>query len=238
MGCINIYTMKYNGLSSSLSVKKRRLNIDSSSRCNLSCPGCGRTKWINAGLTADITDMNMDHFCALMRPENNVGCLTYNLSLSDPIYSGVFIEQLEYVNTLANRPQIQISTNGSGRNEKWWLKLSSLLNPIRVRGESDRVEFAIDGLQDTNHLYRRNSNWDSIMLGVRTLRSNWPGPMIWRYVIFEHNYHQVTQAQTLAKQLGFDRFRPVVGDGRTPKEMLLRSKTWEEIANDLSEMQI
>ena len=72
------------------------------------------------------------------------------------------------------------------------------------------------------------------MLGIKTLRANWPGRIGWRYVIFEHNYHQVADAKKLAEQLGMRRFRPVVGDNRTPDEMLLRSKTWEDIANDIS----
>lgn len=219
----------YTGLNQSLKSSRRRLNIDSSSRCNLSCPGCSRTRAISSGTNLDISDMPMEYFYALVRPENRITNLSYNLSLSDPIYSGVFVEQLEYLNTLGNdRPKVNISTNASGRNEKWWKHLAKILD------NKDRVEFAIDGLEDTNHIYRVNSKWPSIMLAANTLRENWPGKMMWRYVIFEHNVHQVKQAKELAIQLGFDMFRPVVGDGRTPREMLLKSKTWEEIKYDLS----
>lgn len=219
----------YTGLNQSLKSSRRRLNIDSSSRCNLSCPGCSRTRAISSGTNLDISDMPMEYFYALVRPENRITNLSYNLSLSDPIYSGVFVEQLEYLNTLGNdRPKVNISTNASGRNEKWWKHLAKILD------NKDRVEFAIDGLEDTNHIYRVNSKWPSIMQAANTLRENWPGKMMWRYVIFEHNVHQVKQAKELAIQLGFDMFRPVVGDGRTPREMLLKSKTWEEIKYDLS----
>jgi len=218
----------YSGLNNSLTLDNRRVQLDSSSRCNLRCPGCSRTKWLADGLVGDVRDMKMEHFKALVRHENKLDILSYNLSVSDPIFSGVFIEQLEYINTLKHRPRINISTNGSGRKEAWWLKLAKLLGP------KDAVEFAIDGLEDTNHLYRVNSDWNSIMLGIKTLRANWPGRIGWRYVIFEHNYHQVADAKKLAEQLGMRRFRPVVGDNRTPDEMLLRSKTWEDIANDIS----
>ena len=154
--------------------------------------------------------------------------LTYNLTLSDPIYSGVFIDQLKYLNTLDRRPSVNISTNGSGRNKLWWEKLSALIK------HNDRVEFAIDGLEDTNHLYRVNSKWNTIMLGVKTLRENFVGNMWWRYVIFEHNFHQIVEARDLAHRLGFNSFRPVVGDSRTPSKMILRSKTFKEIQYDLS----
>lgn len=218
----------YSGLNNSLTLDTRRVQLDSSSRCNLRCPGCSRTKWLESGLAGDVRDMKMEHFQALVRPENKLDILSYNLSVSDPIFSGVFIQQLEYINTLESRPRVNISTNGSGRKETWWIKLANLLGP------NDAVEFAIDGLEDTNHLYRVNSDWNSIILGIKTLRANWSGRMGWRYVIFEHNYHQVAEAKKLAEQLGMRRFRPVIGDGRTPDAMLLRSKTWEDILNDIS----
>ena len=221
----------YEGLNLSIREDKIRVNVDSSSRCNLRCPGCRRTKDINAGMQGSIEDMPIEYFKALMRPENNIRRLTYNLSLSDPIYSGSFIPQLEYLNTLDRKIKLNISTNASGRNEKWWLKLASLLDP-----EHHRVEFAIDGLEDTNHLYRVNSKWNTIMLGVKTLRENFEGKMMWRYVIFEHNFHQIVEARDLAYKLGFNAFRPVVGDSRTPSNFKLRSRTWEEIQNDLSEV--
>ena len=221
----------YAGLNLSIREDKIRINIDSSSRCNLRCPGCRRTKDINAGKQGSIQDMPIEYFKALMRPENNIRRITYNLSLSDPIYSGSFIPQLEYLKSLNRKIKVNISTNASGRNEKWWLKLASLLDP-----EDHRIEFAIDGLEDTNHLYRVNSKWNTIMLGVKTLRENFKGIMWWRYVIFEHNVHQVVEAKKLAKQLGFNSFRPVVGDSRTPLHLRLKSKTWEEIQNDLSKV--
>jgi sulfatase maturation enzyme AslB (radical SAM superfamily) len=206
-----------------------KLNIDSSSRCNLSCPGCNRTKAIESDTAHfNIEDMPMEYFVALTRPENKVDELVYNLTLSDPIYSGVFVQQLEHINTLNRRPKISISTNGSGRNEKWWLHLASLLR------HDDRVGFAIDGMRDTNHIYRVNSKWDSIITGARTLRAAWPGKMIWRYIVFEHNYHQLSEAKELATDIGFNEFRPVLGDDRTPKQYKLISKDFDEIVDDIS----
>ena len=220
---------EYTGLNESWNSGRRRLNIDSSTRCNLSCPGCSRTRSLAAGSNKwQVTDMKMSDFQALVAENNNILRLTYNLTLSDPIYSGSFIKQLEHLNTLTHRPRIIISTNASGRNVAWWLKLARLL------AADDKVEFAIDGLSDTNHIYRVNSEWDTIMLGANTLRENWTGRMVWRYVIFEHNYHQIGQAKQLSKSIGFDAFRAVVGDGRTPEHMRLHSVTWEEINANLS----
>ena len=214
----------YQGLNATLQ-GKRRLNIDSSSRCNLLCPGCYRTKTVSAeDRPWQIMDMPMEYFHALVRPENRIDVLTYNLTLSDPIYSGVILDQLEYVSKQDNPPRIIMSTNGSGRNETWWRKLAELLKP------NDVVEFAIDGLEDTNHIYRVNAKWDSIMNGIGWLKKYSKCKVGWRYVVFEHNYHQVKEAKKLAKLLQLDAFHVILGDSRTPEHMRLKSINFDDLS--------
>lgn len=204
---------------------RRRVNLEASTRCNLLCPGCNRTQ--TRGQFA-ITDLDIENFKLLVRPENNLQGLTYNMALSDPIYSGTLFEQLEYLLTLKQRPQLHFSTNGSGRNAQWWEQFATYLQ------NTDMVEFAVDGLKDTNHIYRVNAKWESILLGIRTLREHFNGKITWRYLVFEHNYHQVAQAQRFATELNLDNFNVILGDDRTPKEMILHSKTWKQVLNDLS----
>lgn len=214
----------YTGLNATLH-GRRRLNIDSSTRCNLLCPGCYRTHSVDkADRPWEITDMPMEYFQALVRPENRISTLTYNLTLSDPIYSGVLFDQLEYCKTLQAPPRIVISTNGSGRNTTWWMKLAELLKP------NDLIEFAIDGLEDTNHIYRVNAKWNSIINGIKTIVEHGNCLTGWRYIVFEHNYHQVAEAKLLAKQLGIRGFHVILGDGRTPEHMRLKSVNFEDIS--------
>lgn len=213
---------------------RRRIQVEASSRCNLSCPGCSRTQEIGMYTPSDLS---IDNFKLLVRDENNLHALTYSMSLGDPIYAGTLFEQLEHINTLKTRPVLFFSTNGSGRNIKWWERFAKYLNPINPMNAAfpgDVVEFAVDGLEDTNPIYRVNAKWNSIMTGIKTVRENWNGSLWWRYVVFEHNYHQVGKAKQLAEELGFDKFQPMVGDRRTPEHMLLKSATWQEILNDIS----
>jgi len=223
---------RYTGLNQSFLMDHRRINIEASTRCNLLCPGCSRTKEMEQGkgLAGGIGDLDIEIFKLLVRPENKLNTITYNMALSDPIYSGTLFEQLRYLNTLDNRPVINMSTNGSGRSEKWWKEFASLLQP------TDIIEFAIDGLEDTNHIYRVNAKWDTIIMAVNTLRNNFPGKIGWRYIIFEHNYSQVAEANILSIELGCNWFKPMIGDSRTPLHMQLKSKTWEELFNDLPKM--
>ena len=214
----------YQGLNATLQ-GKRRLNIDSSSRCNLLCPGCYRTRTVSAeDKPWQIMDMPMEYFQSLVRPENKLDALTYNLTLSDPIYSGVFLEQLEYLSKQDNPPRIFISTNGSGRKEKYWRKLAKLLKP------RDVIEFAVDGLEDTNHIYRVNAKWDSIINGMRVVKEYGKCSVGWRFIVFEHNYHQVDEARQQAKLLHLDKFHVILGDNRTPDSMRLRSASFDDIS--------
>ena len=71
--------------------------------------------------------------------------------------------------------------------------------------------FSIDGLEDTNHIYRKNSNWASIMKAVEIITSvpKQHRPYLeWKYLVFPYNEHQVDEARTLAKNIGFDQFLP------------------------------
>jgi MoaA/NifB/PqqE/SkfB family radical SAM enzyme len=166
----------------------------------------------------------MEYFQALVRPENRLDALIYNLTLSDPIYSGVLLDQLEYISNLDNPPRIFISTNGSGRNEKYWRRLAELLKP------NDVVEFAVDGLEDTNHIYRVNAKYDTIINGMQWLKKYGKCNVGWRFIVFEHNYHQVEQAKEQAKLLHLDRFHVILGDNRTPDSMKLKSVSFDDIS--------
>ena len=213
---------------------RRRIQVEASSRCNLACPGCSRTQELGMYTPSDLS---MDNFKLLVRDENNLHALTYSMSLGDPIYAGTLFEQLEHIKTLKTRPVLFFSTNGSGRSTKWWEKFATYLNPINPMNSAfpgDVVEFAVDGLEDTNPIYRVNAKWNSIQNGMKTLRENYTGKLVWRYIVFEHNYHQVVEAQQIAKDLGMNQFHAILGDNRTPEHMLLKSKPWEDVLNDLS----
>jgi hypothetical protein len=87
-------------------------------------------------------------------------------------------------------------TNGSGRPKAWWQELAKLVT---------ECFFAIDGLEDTNSIYRRNTNWTQIMNSVTSFIGA-GGVASWKFLIFEHNQHQIREAADLAKRLGFRNF--------------------------------
>ena len=117
----------------------------------------------------------------------------------EAIVSNTFFDCLKYVveNTKA---KIILTTNGSARDEQWWREIAKLL---KGRG---KVNFSIDGLEDTNHIYRVNANWQRIMSNAYAFISA-GGRARWDYLVFGHNEHQVDDAVNIAKDMKFDQFQ-------------------------------
>jgi len=223
----------YSGLNPTL-YSTKRIIFESGTRCNLQCPGCARTIAKQRGIKFPIMDFSMENFKHLFRPENDLKEVYYSLALSDPIYCGNLFPMMDHLNNLDNRPKVSISTNGSGRKPDWWKKFAQVLH------SKDQIEFAVDGLKDTNHIYRINAKFDTIMDGMKTLvdelsSSNKKTLVIWRYIVFEHNHHQVIEAYRKAIQNGCSRFKLILGDNRTPEQMQLKSRNFEDIERELDD---
>jgi len=67
------------------------------------------------------------------------------------------------------------------------------------------IGFGIDGLEDTNAIYRRKTQWKTIMKNASAFIKN-GGRAHWDFIVFEHNQHQVEQARELSQQMGFQTF--------------------------------
>ena len=106
------------------------------------------------------------------------------------------LEIYEYVKRCGNS-HLSLNTNGGTRATDFWKELAKL---------DVEVTFSIDGLEDTNHLYRRNVKWDKLMNNVEAFLSA-GGEANWDFLIFKHNEHQIEQAEALSKKLGFIDFR-------------------------------
>lgn len=87
-------------------------------------------------------------------------------------------------------------TNGGIQNPDFWKDLAKI---------ASKINFSIDGLEDTNHLYRRQVNWDRVIENANSFISS-GGYAIWNFLVFKHNEHQIQEAQSLAKKLGFKQF--------------------------------
>jgi len=92
--------------------------------------------------------------------------------------------------------ELGMFTNGSGRTTSFWQELAKVVSYVR---------FSIDGLEDTNHLYRRGTQWGRIMESASAFIAA-GGRAEWDFIVFRHNEHQIEEARALAGRLGFRRF--------------------------------
>ena len=103
-------------------------------------------------------------------------------------------------------PEIELgmNTNGAIQNAAWWQTLGETFHRQR-----DYVVFSIDGLEDTNHVYRVNVQWHRVMENVRSFIKA-GGSAHWDMLVYAHNQHQVNACQQLARDMGFKWFRTKV----------------------------
>ena len=140
-------------------------HIEVSSKCTLACPRCARQE-VPDGLIN--TELDLDFFKKNFTPEfvlENVEKITFCGDDGDPIYAHDLIPIIQYLKSI--RPvEIVIVTNGSHKKLAWWIDLGKTLD------QNDSVHFSIDGYDNaSNNLYRVNSDYDSIIAGLQTLRS-------------------------------------------------------------------
>lgn len=94
-----------------------------------------------------------------------------------------------------------MNTNGGLQSTFWWRSLGKIINCHK-----DYCVFSIDGLEDTNHIYRKNVNWNTIMNNARAFIEA-GGNAHWDMLVYEHNQHQVDACEQLARDMGFRWFR-------------------------------
>jgi MoaA/NifB/PqqE/SkfB family radical SAM enzyme len=177
------------------------VHFEPTTNCNAACPQCLRTR-----TEFEPNELSLDDVKRLFDPgvllqlEKIYMCGNYG----DPASARQTIEMYEYFKSINPNIIIGMNTNGGIRYPEWWDRLAKVMN-----GEKDYVVFSIDGLEDTNHLYRRNVRWSKVIENAQAF-INAGGKAHWDMLVFEHNKHQVDQTHSIAKSMGFKWFRAKV----------------------------
>jgi organic radical activating enzyme len=171
-------------------------HIEPTSKCLLECPLCDRT-WFYEKFKKRLThEIDIEHLVKFFKGHSPTVSMCGNNG--DPIYHSKFHDlclKLKKINC-----KINIMTNGSGKKKEWWTKLCSILD------KKDSITFSIDGLEDTNHLYRKNAKWNSIIDAIDIVTKS-TLDTTWKYIVFKHNQHQIEEAETMSKMLGIKNFQ-------------------------------
>ena len=122
-------------------------------------------------------------------------------NVGDPCADLNLLDKISWLKRAYPHVVVGINTNGSIRNRSWWKRCGELLS-----GTYDYVVFSIDGLEDTNHVYRVNVQYKKIMQNAQAYIGTGASAH-WDMLVFDHNKHQVEQCKQLAQDMGFTWFR-------------------------------
>ena len=179
------------------------IHLEITQKCQAACPMCDRNQ--NGGALnphIKLNELTLQDCKKIFSPTfiKQLKKLYMCGNLGDPVIAQDTLEVFEYFRE--NNPTIWLNmhTNGGAKKPEWWERLA------KVIGNHGDVTFSIDGLEDTNHLYRQNVNWKLVDQNLRAY-VNAGGNARWDYLIFEHNQHQVEQAQEYAKSIGVQKFQ-------------------------------
>ena len=179
--------------------KIKILQLEISNHCNAACPQCPRNYFGGKTLsTLPLNRWTLTDFKKLFTAEllTSIEEIYFCGTYGDPLTNLHLVDMCGFIKNTNPGIRIGVHTNGGTGKPQTFHNLAKL---------TDFVAFGIDGLEDTNHIYRRNVKWHRVLENVKSFVNN-GGTAIWDYIVFAHNEHQVEQARSLSQELGFNNF--------------------------------
>lgn len=178
------------------------VHLEISTRCQASCPMCPRN--YHGGLpnpNLKIADWTYSDFVAIFTPTvlAQLTGIYFCGNFGDPIMNDDLIQMCEHISQNAPHINVRVHTNGGARSPQWWERLRNALPTNHV------VLFALDGLEDTHHLYRVGTKYEIVVKNAKAFIEA-GGRAEWVFIKFKHNEHQTEEAEIRSKAMGFERF--------------------------------
>ena len=181
----------------------KMVHYEITQRCQAACPMCDRN--INGGKDSPhVTnaELSLGDAQRIFEPDFIRQLKTFYMcgNLGDPIMAKDTLETFKWIRSINPNVWLSMNTNAGAQDDYWWYELAQTF------GRMGTVIFSVDGLSDTNHLYRQNVRWEKVERAMDAFIDS-GGRARWDYLIFEHNEHQVEEARRLSEQKGFERFQ-------------------------------
>ena len=179
-------------------------HIEVTDKCNAGCPMCPRTDAMNNCLPDRSRVFNRELKLDLFERQFTAELLArteeiiFGGNFGDPLSASQILPIVEYLTGQGTR--VAIATNGSLRKPDWWRRLGEAM-----KRSGSRLELHVDGLADTNHLYRTRTDFARIMENAAAYMET-GARAEWHFIIFGHNQHQVEEAWQLSREMGFAAF--------------------------------
>ena len=182
--------------------------LEISSDCNAQCPLCQRTH-LKMPLRGN-NNISLDDLKSIFYKDEYIAGKRFKLCgvLGDPILNPECIEICDFLSSKGAR-RIVLSTNGGMNTADWWTKLAKIPNV--------RVDFSVDGYENTNHIYRVNVNWKTLVRNMKAY-TDAEGIGTWVFIPFAHNEDDYEKAKTLAKELGLSFVKRTSGRNEISKK--------------------
>ena len=211
----------------------RTIHLEVTQRCQAACPMCDRNmkgQGVNPHINLD--ELTLEDCKKIFPPEfiKQLNTMFMCGNLGDPIVAEDTLEIFQYFREHNPTMWLSMNTNAGARDEKWWSTLAQTV------GRSGASIFSVDGLKDTNHIYRQNVNWDRVELSMKAFIAA-GGRARWDFLVFEHNQHQVDEARILSEKWGFEKFvakktgRFITANSETKTEHQAVDRKGNETAN-------
>ena len=181
----------------------KTVHLENTQNCQANCPMCDRNQ--NGGAVnphIDLSELTLEDCKRIFEPDFIKQLKTMYMcgNLGDPIVARDTLDIFKYFREHNKDIWLSMNTNAGARDETWWRELA------QVFGRMVTVIFSVDGLRDTNHIYRQGVSWDNVERAMKSFIAA-GGRARWDFLIFEHNQHQVEQAEEISKMLGFEKFQ-------------------------------
>lgn len=180
----------------------KSVHLEITQRCQAACPMCDRN--CNGGdENQHITnaELSLEDCKRIFKPDfiKQLDTMYMCGNLGDPIVARDTLEVFKYFREHNPNIWLSMNTNAGAKDEAWWTDLAHTF------GRKGAVIFSVDGLKDTNHLYRQNVVWENVERSAKAFIAA-GGRARWDFIVFEHNEHQVERAEEIARTIGFEKF--------------------------------
>ena len=177
----------------------QKVHLELTDKCNSACPMCARN--INGGATMEgvgFSELYLEDVKKIFPPWliKQLEIIDLCGNYGDPGIAQDTKEICAYIYEHNQKLKKYFHTNGSLRSKEWWKDLAQY---FQVKS---KVFFNIDGLGETNAIYRRKTNFDKIMENAKAFIDA-GGRADWRCILFKHNQHQIDDIKKMASDMGF-----------------------------------
>jgi MoaA/NifB/PqqE/SkfB family radical SAM enzyme len=191
----------------------KALNIEAASSCTARCPFCSRQQKVRDYGAHRISFSDIQKL-----PQELMGGLrriTFAGNFGDLSCNPEMVDIVSYIKGLNEKIVLGGETNAAAQKRDWWYALGNYYR-------DGMMVFAVDGLADTHSLHRVGTDFDTVIGNIRAFTSS-GGQAAWKFILFEHNEHQIKPAEKLAQESGCNQF--IVVSSRDYNDTLRKPKT-------------